>query len=478
MTTDISTPVHRAAVITANVVHYGNGTATPAPASLHRDLVAILAGVPGRFFAHSTLIIDAPQPADYAQQLDRVRAAGWQVADPSDESIGGWALFHRDHGTRTVAIGWRPAMRPSVHLGVLVTADADPGTLAMLLDRFHQLTGHSWRGTPATTAHAGIRLSWPLPAQQPRWNEDQEKGPGHGVGALTWTRNLSSREETWGFLHTFDANAAYLGAAINAELPWSELVNVGRTPFDKSLPGYWLITTDGITWPDDGRPPLFDERNVTDGATWVTTPYAEFLRELGSFDVLDSWLGASGGRAGHRAGHRVLKGWAEGVRDARASLGDFPPAFRPVLSTAVKRLYKDAVGGFQRKGMRISRGIWGHTIIDLWRATLLRRTIRVHASQGVWPVSVQTDSLTYADCVPVQPTRGATKPFPSLTDELNVTSCAIGCGCAPEQLGQLGAYKHERAWTTADWQAAHKPKEPRPARAPRIPRPRRELVNR
>jgi hypothetical protein len=357
------------------------------------------------------------------------------------------------------------------HLGVLVERDTDPGTLAILLDRFTALTGHSWRGTPATTAHAGIRLAWPNSGQQPRWNEPK-KGPGRGVGALSWSRKLTDREREWSFLHTFDASGAYLGAMANADLAWSELQQTGARAFDRRLPGYWLIRFD-VDWPDDGRPPLVDDRQLVDGAVWVTTPYAELLGELGSsLDVLDSWTGAARGGHGPARGHRVLRGWAEAVRDARNALGAVSAPLRPAVAVAVKRLYKDAIGGMQRPGMRVSRPDWAHTVIDLWRATLIRRVMKVREVQGVWPVAVLTDSLTYADCVPVPQPRGATAPIPTLNDTLTVAACGVdGCDCAPDILGGLGTFRHEKRWTAAAWERAAAPKVPAP-REPLRPAPR------
>lgn len=466
---------HRAAVITTDGVYYGNGTYVHSGADLSANLAKILHGTIGRFQPHCTIIIDRKRTASgtWPSQLAQVKIDGWQYG----ETDGAWKLFHRDGGRRTVAVGWRPDMDPKTHLGVLFERDTRPDTLAVVLDRYHRLTGMSWRGTPATTAHAGLRLSWPNAGQQPRWSEPF-RGSGQAVGALWWSRKLTPAERSWGFLHTFDARSAYLGAMGNAEVAWSELGNSGRRPFDKYAPGYWLIDVPACVqgWPSDGRPPLVDPRQIRDGRLWVTTPYAALLAELqdGPLVVRDSWTGSERGRTGFARGHRVMRNWAETIRDALRDVESTPSPIQPTLRTAIKRTYKDAIGGMQRLGMRVSRPDWAHHVIDLWRATLVRKMIRVHATQGVWPVEVITDSLTYADCVEYPQARRLTGDIPTLTDALGAAACLVdGCHCTPQETIRLGTFSHEKSWTVATWDEAHQPK---PERAPRVPRVRRERV--
>jgi hypothetical protein len=196
-------------------------------------------------------------------------------------------------------------------------------------------------------------------------------------------------------VYTFDANNAYLGSAVSADLAWSQLHHTGPQPFDKTLPGYWHIDlpTDLLAaLADPARPPLLPTPRK--GQVWVTTPYLRFLEDLGyQCLIVDSWTGRAelrdNGHRLHPAASRILRTWGETVRDG------LPPKGTPV-GTAVRRTYKDAVGGFQKEGMRIARRDWGETIIDLWRATLLTRVHRIHQEHGVWPVRVATDSISYA----------------------------------------------------------------------------------
>jgi hypothetical protein len=355
--------------------------------------------------------------------------------------VGVWTLFHRADG-RTVAVGCRAVMLPH-HLGVLFGRDTDPGVTAMLLDRYHRATGMSWRGTCATTALAAIRLTWEDAPRQPRWTHPGNVG--HAAGPLVWSRELNPDEATWGHAHTFDANAAYLGSAGGAVLAWSTLDHTGPRTFDRRVAGYWRVALGDSTraWMrDPARPPLIPPGRIVDGHAWLTTPLADLLGQLGDpLRVVETWTASD---AHGQPGARVLRQWAESVRDARAAVATMPAGpVRTHLEIAVKHTYKDAVGGMQRPGMRIVRADWAHIVIDLWRATLLRRLIQVRETQGVWPYEVKTDAVTFADCLPAPRRRGATGDIPTLTESMSVTTCAAGCGCAPPGLGQLGTFKHQ-----------------------------------
>jgi hypothetical protein len=398
---------------------------------------------------HSTIVVDGASIGQHATHSTFVRRAGWDHS-----TVGAWTLYHMPAG-RTCAVGLRDAMT-GPHLGVLFSADTDPGTVALLLDRYIRVTGMSWRGTCATTALAAIRLTWADVAYEPRWTFT----PGtrqRAVGPLVWSRPLTEREASWGFVHTFDAVGAYLGAASNAALAWSTLEPTGARAFDKATPGYWRVRLAPSTIAlvgDPARPPLLPAgRGVKDSCVWLTTPYAEFLGELGDpLTVVDS-LTAVGGR--RPAGFRVLRKFGEKCRDARKAVDAMPAGpVRDTLRTAVKRTYKDATGGMQRPGMRIYRPDWAHTLIDLWRATLYRRMIHVRETQGVWPVAVKTDSVSYADSADAPQRLGLTAPFETLTDALRVRSCAVGCGCSPPTPSGLGTYRHQATITTDEWLAA------------------------
>lgn len=430
---------YRAAVISDGATFWPDGTSTAGTAP---SLQRLLWGAGLHLTERACVVFDRIDPRTFGTPPD-----GWRV-----NGDGPWRTY--SNGERDVTVGFRAAMVPHRHYGVLFDETTDPGVLALLLDRYHRAVGLPWRGTPATTAHHAIRLSWANGHRTPLWHEARPER-AHGAGFLHWSRIPTELEREWGYAHRFDANGAYLGAASSAALPWGPLVRAAaERGFDPAVGGVWRIRPGAelLAWQDDPmRPPLFGNRQPNRpafdaaGCTWVTTPYARLLAELGTFDVVESLTAERTGR--------VLRTWAEQTRDAltlaRAETG---PQVRTVLTRAVGRTYKDAIGGFQRDKMPITRHVWGWTVIDQWRATLLRAAIRVHDSQGVWPLAVATDSLTYADCAPT-PAPSPDRRFLGLLEALNVASCEIGCGCTPAGGGRLGTWKHEATHELAGWSA-------------------------
>lgn len=441
-----NTTGHRACVVSPGRVAYGDGTSIDSPPALHTDLLAILNGTVGRFTDQATVVVDEVTLSTLSGQSDKVRAAGWDHS-----SIGAWTLFHRADG-RTVALGCRSALYGN-QVGALFAPGHDAGVVAMLLDRYHAATGTSWRGTYVTSALAGIRLSWENPRYQPRWTH-AKVGPGYGAGPLVWSRPLSTTEREWGYVHSFDTRAAYLASAISADVAWSALHHTGPQLFDAKIPGYWLVELDDVSreWlRDPTRPPLFPPSRVMRGdLVWITTPMARFLEEIGDrVNVVDSWTGVEGvkpdGRRIHPAQSRVFRKWGEALRDALVYVRAMPAGgMRDALEVAVKRTYKDATGGMQRAGMRVARADWAHTLIDLRRATMLRICLRVHRSQGVWPVEILTDSLAYADCVP-SPKAHCSQGFETLWQAVGVRS-------------GVGGMEYDGTVTADEWITKHAPR--------------------
>lgn len=436
-----------AAVVSNETIHTGDGRSWPARPGTGELIVPVLDGTLERFREHSTIVIDGVHVEQHAAQLGAVRAAGWECS-----AVGAWTTYHRDG--RTVSVGLREDMsHDRNHFGTLVDPGTDPGVLAMLLDRYITLTGYPWRGTCATSALNGIRLTWENALGQPRWTLPKT-GPGFPVGALTWSRPATADEVSWGYFHTFDVNASYLAAAINAHVAWSGLEHTGPRMFDPQLPGYWLLDLDTPTleWDaDPGRPPLVG-RQLRHGQAWVTTPIGKLLQDLGHrVEVRDSWTAQLRIGNGSPAA-RVFTRWAEQLRDARLAAETDGLL---VIVEAIKRTYTDAIGGMQKDGMRIHRPDWAHTVIDLARANLFRRMLRVRQSEGIWPVSIVTDSLTYADC---------SASGYVLGQALGVNRCAVSCGCDDPGRRLLGSFKHAECLTAEQWSTrASRPASATPA---------------
>lgn len=423
------------------------------PPTLHADLRAILAGTLGRFADQATVLLEDVSVAALVDQGAAVRADGWEHS-----SIGAWTLYHRKDG-RTVAVGVRAALSGN-QVGALFSPEHDAGVVAMLLDRYHAVTGTAWRGAYVTSALAGIRLSWANDRYQPLWRH-AKVGPGYAVGPLIWSRPLTTTEREWGYVHTFDTRAAYLGSAISADVAWSELRRTGPREFDQKIPGYWLVELGAVTldWlQDPQRPPLLaPSRLLRGGQAWVTTPYARLLRDIGDpVTVADSWTGSESirpdGTRRHPAQSRVFRKWGESLRDALVEVHKMPAGgMRDALEVAVKRTYKDATGGMQREAMRVARPDWAHTLIDLRRATVLRKVLHVHETQGIWPVEIRTDSLSYADCVP-QPQDKSVQGFETLAEAIGVRAGVGGMtydGTVPVDMWEADHAPRHRATVTS-----------------------------
>ncbi len=427
---------HRACVIdtAARQVMYGNGQVTDVGENLVHDLLQILDGTTGRFAEQATVIVSGVPLALFATQSAKVKAAGW-----NHSTVTPWTTFHRSDG-RVISLGVRAAFTGN-QVDALFPRNTDNGVAAVTLDRYHQLTGVAWRGTYVTTAMAGMRLTCGNAWGEPLWSLPPDRAK-RGAGEMLWSRSLNSYETEWGFVHTFDGNSAYLGAMITGEFAWSTLHQVGPQPFNPNLPGYWEVLLSDETYArcvDPTAPPLLDPRRITRQRTaLMTTPMAKLLHDLGDpCHIIDSVTGKSGvtraGKDGHPAQSRVLRPWAENMRDARKATRGGP------LEEPIKRTYADATGGLQRAGMRVARPDWAHTVIDQWRATMYRTMLRIRHEQGVWPVAVKVDALSYADC----------------SDSPDILLAALN---GSKRRTALGAYDHQATTSTADWAAAHAPK--------------------
>ncbi len=438
MSSESNTP-HRACVIIPGRVMYGNGTTAEIRHTGVVDLRTWLAASTQKFCGwaeHSTVVVDGAPWTAVQDQEAGIREDGWEFS-----KLDAWTLFHREG--RTVSVGFRDSMNPRQHFGVLVSKIVDPGVLAQLLDRYNTMVPTAWRGTPGTTALAALRLSWANTGSEPLWHTKRNHAEGP-VGPINWSRPLNQWEQDWGYVHTFDANSAYLSSAINAVVAWSGLQDTGPMPFDSKLPGYWLVQL-----PDDVREFFGDQRPVLippkrmlkHGYVWLSTDVVKFLVDLfGPVDVHDSRTAVPKviGDRMLRNTARVFRPWGEALRDARTAAQGQPTGLRRILEGAVKRTYTDATGAMQRETMRVCRGDWADALIDLAAVNLYRRILRVHETEGVWPVEVRTDSVSYADC----------------SD--NPATLAKAIGVRPG----LGGFKHQATVTVDTWNRDHakKPK--------------------
>jgi hypothetical protein len=218
-----------------------------------------------------------------------------------------------------------------------------------------------------TTRRGGKRDAvedWPPPALDTNTVRD-----------LTWMRTLTPEERGRAYLHSYDKNALWLGAASSVELGLGDVEERSDpgdgtgVAFDKRLPGYWLARLGGA-----------EER-------WHCTPTVARAIERGQAVAIGQayvWP--------RRA--RALEGWYERLRDARATLKADPAPPARLALDVLKYTYAVTVstlgGTWYKHDDPLYRPDWRHHIIAQANANLSRALGRLEAA-GVPVVAVNVD---------------------------------------------------------------------------------------
>lgn len=312
---------------------------------------------------------------------------GWTSSDAGAES--GWFTFRRRDalGAGPVVLfcvgAWTPAPAPGCEPG-------DPADrIAARLARYRELTGVAWRGHPGLSGCAAIRREHEQRSRggQPLWRWD--KAPREVVGCSfelrgsAHRRPMSDDERGMTAVYEFDTRAAYLAAAMNAEVGWSAPEHLGPHPFDPKRSGYWSVRRDQL--PDEvaGLPLPVIVRDRGRPLVTTTTPVMLWLAEQGvTPEVMDAW-------ACERSG-RHLRAWAERLRNALTAgdPGDMTPA--------LKQTYSRTVGLLGKPGGRIFRPDWRDEVVDRARINLVRRV----AAAGLRPLRWNVDAVWVASDEP------------------------------------------------------------------------------
>lgn len=378
----------RVVVLDTAGAHYGSGDHQPLPNGFDlTDLPRVLAGARATIGigGEGVVCIDGVT----LDQLAGRAVPGWSYTE-----LRPWTTYIRteDGGAETIVhVGILPAARDHKP-GPLVPAAHSSRDLAMLLDRYHHLTGSPWHTTSGVSGVGALRSRYTSPVRgaQPLWRFKLPAGYERvrGLGNMYWNTHELPAGAT-GYLMYVDVHAAYVGGMRNAAVAWGELRETGTIAFDWKKPGYWQINAHRI--PDEllddwHRPPVIPPRLIRNGAVWVTTPVARYLQREGGVDieVLDS-LTSDNGQA-------VARSYAERLNSVRMGmLGEVP---EPV-SVAVKQTYAQMVGMCAKQGGRIHRVDWVHHWQDQTRMNMLRRFDRAHELLGLWPVRVVSDAAYY-----------------------------------------------------------------------------------
>lgn len=226
--------------------------------------------------------------------------------------------------------------------------------LAGEVGEFNERTGMMWRRNGQTTSDAWLRDN----LRGLRTTDAPEPGDNGNLEAdLRTVRELEDSERRAKFVHAFDANAMYLGAASSLALPVGRAEhNVDGNIYPVTMPGYWRY-----------------------GAEWITTPTARF-RDAGAAQEFYGWP----------EWHRFLEGWYKALRDARNELVVFGPS--PALD-AVKATYRQGIGQLASHRKEhidpLYQPYWRHAIQAEARTRLERRIRELK----VQPLAVDVDCL-------------------------------------------------------------------------------------
>ncbi len=259
----------------------------------------------------------------------------------------------------------------------------DAGTLLTALTTYAAAVGTPYVRSPGKTgtdlmlalgrrARGGQReavTEWPAPARETTTVRD-----------TVWMRTLAPAERGRAYLHSYDKNAAWLGACANVEVGLGGLeertaANAGGAgggvPFDPTLPGYWRARVAG----------------AAEG--WYCTPTLVRAVERGqSVAISQAHVWTRHGRA--------LASWYERLRDARATLyADTTPAGRLALDV-FKLTYAVTIsslaGQWHRPDSPLYRPDWRHAILAQGAANLSRALGRMDTA-GCTPVAVNIDCV-------------------------------------------------------------------------------------
>jgi len=194
------------------------------------------------------------------------------------------------------------------------------------------------------------------------------------VKELSWVRTLGADERGMRFLHSYDKNALWLGAAGVVELGsggLEERRDTDGVAFDKRLPGYWHARIGG------------EER-------WLCTPSVTWACERGRQVVIDhAYVWTEHGRG--------LETWYKGLRQARLTLQETEGTAARLALGALKLTYAQAISSFNSQWMTekessFYRPDWRHALLAQANANL-SRTLHKMEAEGQTPVAVHKDCV-------------------------------------------------------------------------------------
>ncbi len=210
---------------------------------------------------------------------------------------------------------------------------------------------------------------------------------------LLWARPIEEAERRCTWLHRYDKNSAYVGAASSVNLGAGEYIYQGKPAFDPTLPGLWHIVLGGES-AFNGR----DLPHPTGGRqdSWQQTAIVQVTQELGyQVTVLEAVT--------FPEYHQTLRPWYESINSARTRLRT-PGTFRhaqaqAVAAEALKNIYTNSLGKLAEaaradKGDPLYRPDWWFAVVSLTKARMFWK-MQDLVSAGYRPVAVHTDALYF-----------------------------------------------------------------------------------
>lgn len=333
---------------------------------------------------HDAVIVVNPRvpltPAERARAtagfLEDLQAAGWRSNSIGAET--GWFTCRHRTAPGTIMFGVLPWFDQS--RTTLFRLDDPADLIARRLAWYHTVLGVTWRGTGGLSGTTLLRSLHVR--RQPRWRWDRIPDDVHGRSfeLLGAHHHRTPEDDDGGFVHVYDTRAMYLAAALVAELAWDAPQQRGAQEFDPKRPGYWRVRLDDLhRAPQSESWVRLFARDQGDaaGLVWLTTPVMRYLTEaLGPIEVHDSVTADQGSR--------IMRGWAERLRDARTAVeGD------DALTAPVKDTYARTIGMLRKTSGRVYRPDWRDTIVDLAKVNLLRKV----SAAGVKPLRYNVDAV-------------------------------------------------------------------------------------
>lgn len=210
---------------------------------------------------------------------------------------------------------------------------------------------------------------------------------------LFWARPLSESERHYAWLHRYDKNNAYVGAASSANLGAGDYVHQSNPQFDPKAPGVWHIILSGES--------IFNGRDLphpTDGRidSWQHTQTVKVAIDVGyQVKIVEAYV--------FPEYHQTLRPWYEAINTARTRLRA-PGAFKHAQAQAIayealKNIYTSSLGNLAgraraEKNDPMYRPDWWFGIVDSARAGMFWK-MRQLAEAGYRPVAVHTDAFYF-----------------------------------------------------------------------------------